>query len=601
MEVQEGIDGYGLPTDDVQFPTASVEVIRTTTNPQSLLADTNEDFHSIKAAPLEPTNYPAEAHVVAITDSFNQAFLLTPTPSEVFGTLNAAWNGIDYEHEVRVNLKEEFTVHGESYVMAYPAPTLVDNLIAGDEVSCRYVKSVGKWFFFRPVTGKMLTVSGDALFFRIGGPGVTDFTVFYSEILANEFIGECQLMAWPKKQEITGTTFSLPWVKYPTNLISPYEKPLWVGWVDNFNGYGTACYQYKDSNNVYHIVPADYYGLVFFDETGATSGNSRWWMPELRQINRYGYWRQKYGGGFIYHTAKRNNSNNWEWGWTKGNVLGKWLSQNDTQPFTRDVDLTSVGEWFEKPAAFAQSLGYSITKPEWTSSTQFGIYTANSINDGPANTQFGCARWIASDGRTLSGNQIMYFTHTSIGTKQFWLGRYTCQAFNKKFKNIEYLFDYVAREYYYYLGDRTAGIGCYRSSSAPSTSSTVTFEYVPGPKPLKGVLRYVHANQDGSEEWEMTLTTGEHAYYACAEGATTLTNRLDEIGYYFGDITKSGETWVATGDNGTIGTLVFEGETLSKESGNDFIFNHEITLTFDQYVQGSEHECVYICNPGVLS
>ena len=144
-------------------------------------------------------------------------------------------------------------------------------------------------------------------------------------------------------------------------------------------------------------------------------------------------------------------------------------------------------------------------------------------------------------------------------------------------------------------------MGCYRSSTAPSTSSTVTFEYVPGPKPFKGVLRYVHANQDGSEEWEMTLTTGEHAYYACAEGATTLTNRLDDIGYYFGDITKSGESWVAAGDNGTIGTLVFEGETLSKESGNDFIFNHEITLTFDQYVQGSEYECVYICNPGVLS
>lgn len=599
VEVSDDMDGHGTELDDVQFPTSEVEIIRTTTNPQSLLSETTDGFHSVFAAPLEPTNYPAEAHAVAITDTFNQTFLVTPTPSEVFGKLNEYWNGIDYEHPVEISLDDDFTVQGSSTLMAYPAPTLVDNLMAGDEVSCRFVKSVGKWFFFRPVTGRLLTVSGDPLFYRIGGPARIDFTVFYSEILANELIGECQLMAWPKKQEITGTTFHLPWVKYPTNLITPYEVPDWVGFVDQFNGYGDACYQYKDSNNTYHIVPTDYYGLVFFDETGATSGNSRWWMPELRQINGYGYWRQKYGGGFIYYTAKRNNSNDWKWGWTKGNVLGKWLSQNDTQPFTLEVDLPAGG-WFEQAASFASSLGYAAKKPEWTSNSQFGIYTANSINSGPQTTQFGCARWIASDGRTLSGDQIMYFTHTSIGTKQFWIGRYTCQAFNKKFKNIEYLFDSVAREYYYYLGDRTAGIGYYRSSTAPSTSSTVTFEYVSGARPLKGTLRFI-SSVEGTETWEMTLSTGAKARYTCAESATSMTMGSVTGDYYFSTVSKSGDYWVALGVDSTVGDLVFDGETLDAEAGNDFIFNHEILLTFDQYVQGSEHECVYICNPGVLS
>ena len=58
---------------------------------------------------------------------------------------------------------------------------------------------------------------------------------------------------------------------------------------------------------------------------------------------------------------------------------------------------------------------------------------------------------------------------------------------------------------------------------------------------------------------------------------------------------------MATGVDGTIGALTFDGATLSKESGNDFIFDHDITLTFDQYVQGSEKKKIWICSPGVIS
>lgn len=586
VEVPEGIDGYGLPTDDVQFPTSSVEVIRTTTNPQSLLADTNEDFHSIKAAPLEPTNCPAEAHVVAITDSFNQTFLVTPTPSEVFGTMLGPI--LDSTGRYEITLDQGFTVNGEDELGAYPAPTLEEIPESGAPVTCRYIKSLAKWFFFKPTGGggKLLTVSGPAL--AVSCSTVSQ-PVFYSEFAAGESVPGLSITGISQRQNATGSETSNAWVQFPTTFTTQDEAVSWCKKENgaSFPGGGGALYQ-TGSTGSYSIAPVAYYGKVISD-------GSNYYLPRYRTINGSRYWHCSGLGEYICYTSKDGAT-----GWAIGQTLGKWLTAGDTEIFYSDADAYDAG-FGDGLAYLMDQEGMAYSKPVWTSSAQFGVYTANadaqSLFPSVTSIQFGCGRWIASDGRTLS--TPFYFTHVCDGTATQWNGSYTCQAFDYDFSGINYISE--NGESYYYLGDRTANQGFYKSASAPSTSSSVTFSYTPGTHPLKGTLSLA-SSVEGTETWTMTLTTGAVAVYTCAEGATSMTMASISSGnYYFRTISQQGNYWVAVGVDATVGALVFDGATLSKEAGNDFIFDHDITLTFDQYVQGTEKKKVWVCSPGVIS
>jgi hypothetical protein len=328
------------------------------------------------------------------------------------------------------------------------------------------------------------------------------------------------------------------------------------------------------------------------------SDGSDYYFPRYRTINGQRYWE---GTGiglnhlYIYYTSKDGVS-----GWAIGNTLGKWLTSSDTEIFYSDADALDAG--FSDGLAYLmdqESMTYS--KPAWTSSTQFGVYTANAdaaaLFPSVPSVQFGCGRWEASDGRTLS--TPFYFVHACDGMANQWSGSYTCQAFQTNFRQIGFYTG--GGDSWYYIGSVDAPEGFYKSASAPSTASAVTFDYTPGAHPLKGVLRLV-SSVEGTETWEMTLSTKAQARYTCATGATSLTfSSIVSGDYYFRNISKSGNYWVALGVDSTVGDLVFDGETLDAEAGNDFIFEHSISLTFDQYVQGSEKQKVWVCSPGVIS
>jgi len=577
VEIQEDMDGHGTELDDVQFPTSEVEIVRTTTNPQSLLSETSETFHAIQAAPLEPTNYPAEAHVVAITDTFNQTFLVTPTPSEVFGTMLGQISDSTGRYEI--TLDQGFTVNGKNWVGAYPSPMLEEIPKSGAPVTCRYIKSLAKWFFFKPTGGggKVLNVYGPALAVDAGlGPDhvVSPFTqpVFYSEFAAGESVASgLSITAISQMQNATGSETSNVWVQFPTTFTTDDETVSW--W--------RAGYYQTGGAGSYSIAPVAYYGKVISD-------GSNYYFPRYRTINGQRYWE---GTGiglnhlYIYYTSKDGAA-----GWAIGNTLGKWLTAGDPEPFnSSDVSGLMTQE------------GLAYAKPAWTSSAQFGIYTANAdaaaLYPSSPSVQFGCGRWIASDGR--SSDYDSYFVHACDGMANQWAGSYQCQAFQTNFRQIGFYTG--SGESYYYMGDRTADVGFYKSSSAPSTSSAVTFDYVPGAHPLKGVLRLV-SSVEGTETWEMTLSTKAQARYTRTTGATSLTfSSIVSGDYYFRNISKSGNYWVALGLNETVGDLIFDGETLDAEAGNDFIFEHSVSLTFDQYIQGSEKQKVWLCSPGVIS
>ena len=578
VEIQEDMDGHGTELDDVQFPTSEVEIVRTTTNPQSLLSETSETFHAIQAAPLEPTNYPAEAHVVAITDTFNQTFLVTPTPSEVFGTMLGPI--LDNTGRYEITLDQGFTVNGKNWVGAYPSPTLEEIPESEAPVTCRYIKSLAKWFFFKPTGGggKTLTVSGPAL--AVSCSTVSQ-PVFYSEFAAGESVASgLSITAISQMQNATGSDTSNAWVQFPTAFTTDDETVYW--WKKengiNFPGAGGALYQ-TGSAGSYFIAPVAYYGKVISDGT-------YYYLPYYRTINGERYWYCSTTGDYIYYTAQDGVS-----GWAIGQTLGKFLTSSDPEIFSASTSISDL----------MTHEGLTYSKPAWESLTQFGVYAANAdaqaLFPSVPSIQFGCGRWIASDGRTLS--TPFYFTHVCDGTAKQWSGSYTCQAFDYDFSGINYISE--NGESYYFLGDRTSQQGFYKSASAPSTSSSATFSYTPGTHPLKGTLSLT-SSVEGTETWTMTLTTGAVAVYTCAEGATSMTMASISSGdYYFRTISQQGNYWVAVGVDGTVGNLIFDGATLSKEAGNDFIFDHDIDLTFDQYVQGSEKQKVWVCSPGVIS
>lgn len=125
-----------------KFSTADKETIR--------LHSISGARSTLECLNLEPTSIPQDAEVLAFSDTFNRTLVLTPTPSEVFGRLETEFSG-NAETAVTVDLLEGYTVFGRDTLKVYPTPNLdfSESIPAGTIVECRYVKSAGKWFFFR--------------------------------------------------------------------------------------------------------------------------------------------------------------------------------------------------------------------------------------------------------------------------------------------------------------------------------------------------------------------------------------------------------------------------------------------------------------------
>lgn len=528
--------------------------------------------------PVETTNLPADALILTVNDSFNRRVGFTPTPSEVFGTLAESWGGSDFDSPVEITLDDGFTVKGESTLEAYPAPTLAEALASGAAVSCRFIKSKNQWFFFKPTAGgKVIDVYGPVL-----NVTSSEGVAFYSEMAAGESVASASyplsITAAPKSQEATGSDTADIWIKFPTVFVTTDETPAW--WRKGTND-STTLYQWETLISgvlTYHAAPVKYYGQVI-------KGSSGFYLPKYRTINGQRYWEHENGGSFIYYTRKDSDL-----GYCIGSTLGKFLTTADSEPFAAQTSYPS-----DALAALmtAQSLTYE--KPEWTSSSKFGNYTANASASGTV--QFGCGRWIASDGRTLS--PPFRFVHAADGTLKKWKGFYTCQAFDVKFSGLNYGEDPVTESNVYFIGDLNAAAGCYTSASAPSTSGSVTFTYRDdGTRGLKANFRYI-STESGTETWWLETSAADRTAYTRPEGGTTFT-ASGSFRSCFGNITQSGSTWTAAGVNATVGTLEFTGD-LSTTEPNVFRFKHSITLTFEDYIQGTESKGVLICSPGVIS
>lgn len=106
---------------------------------------------NLTGSPIPATSDPSkpeELHM-AVQDSFGTLYLI-PEVSEIFGTLQSDWSTGD-ENEQVIELSEGFE-RSETFT-AFPAPTLSESLTAGTAVTCRFIKALGKWFFFRPSGG----------------------------------------------------------------------------------------------------------------------------------------------------------------------------------------------------------------------------------------------------------------------------------------------------------------------------------------------------------------------------------------------------------------------------------------------------------------
>ena len=543
---------------------------------------------------LETTNIPEGANVVTMNDSFNRRYGFQVQPSEVFGKLNEYWDGTDFSTEIEVNLDSGFTVNGASVLRAFPSPSLTEKIPYNTSVTCRYVKAKGAWFFFRPTEADITaTISGNALQLT------TDpVNVFISEIAANETVSNLRINAVHQFGEITGANNGYMWRRFPTELIGPpqtvadsytVQSPRWVK--DVGLGSPERMYAWGPDGGTWHIASVGFYGPII-------KGSGGYHYPGNRLINGETWWASNslVDPYYVYFTNKYDSQGNVDWGWAYGTVLGKVLGPNDSEPF--ESGSTHGGAL----SSLMQTAGLEFLKPEWTCSSEFGEYQPNSLASGTI--QLGSPRWVASDGRT--GITPFYFTRSWNGghpdTSERWFGRYTCQAFNETFVNISYQNVGVnnTSDYKFCLGNFGLPYGGYVSSSAPSRSAPVTFTYQTGPRGgLTASLKFVRS-YGGSEDWVLETTwkgKKETANYYRTEGTETLNGSYRGV---FGNITKSGDTWTVNGINATVGDLVYEGD-LSTVSPNIFNFQHSITLTFDQFVQGPEFQKIYVCTPEVIS
>ena len=603
-----------LPADDVSF-TTTVNVVQTTDEVESSgdSADETDSFtlkegegvrlrklddelepyeweegkYSLQTfCNLETTNIPKNARLLTINDSFNRRYGFQIQPSEVFGKLNEYWGGTNFASEIEVNLDTGFAVNGSNVLRAFPSPSLTEEIPYNTSVTCRYVKAKGAWFFFRPTEADVTaTITGNALQLT-----TTPANVFISEIASNETVSGLQINAVHQFGAMTGTDSSQAWMRFPTELIGPPQTVAGSYTVQSPRWVGDGMYAWGEGGN-WHVAQVHFYGPII-------KGSNGYHYPGNRLINGETWWASDslVTPYYVYFTNKYDSQGNVDWGWAYGTVLGKVLGPNDSEPFETGA---SHGDALN---SLLQTAGLEFLKPEWTCNSEFGEYQPNSLASGTI--QLGSPRWIASDGRT--GITPFYFVRSWNGgnadTSERWFGRYTCQAFNETFVNISYQnigFNNTS-DYKFCLGNFGLPYGGYVSSSAPSRSAPVTFTYQAGPRGgLTASLKFVRS-YGGSEDWILETTwkgKKETANYYRTEGTETLNGSYRNV---FGNITKSGDTWTVNGTSATVGNLTFEGD-LSTDSPNVFNFQHSITLTFDQFVQGPEFQKIYVCSPEVIS
>lgn len=275
----------------------------------------------------------------AIQDSFGTLYLI-PEVSELFGTLASSWShGDDTPQTITLDAGFE---RSETFT-AFPAPTLSESLTAGTAVTCRFIKALGKWFFFRPSGSSggsaVLSVSGTAL----GGFGTHDGKSVWATQLAvgSETVDVHRSAAVLSSVKAVGSDDDEPWIAFPTTMADSPEQVAYVRG-DWFQSGGNICLK-KNIGSVYV-----YENTLFY--------------PLFQKLNGADIWKSDEG------TASRwvyFDGSCWTIGYTLGRVADT-SSDSETQPW----------------AASFSDLGLSLCqKPLWTCDTLYGVYHCDGEDD----------------------------------------------------------------------------------------------------------------------------------------------------------------------------------------------------------------------------
>lgn len=327
----------------------------------------NLSGHSIPKTPERPK---PEDLRLAIQDSFGHLYLL-PEVSELFGTLAEHWELGDKTAKV-INLDEGFerspnreVVEGVENVevfKAFPAPTLSERLTSGTPVTCRYIKAVGKWFFFRPSrsgSAAEVDASGTAL----GGMGT--FQASNDEMLE---IWASQLAAGSEPVSL----YKTPAVKLPVTAYGSEDDTPWIDFPTIMNNSPETVRQVR--GNYYRaddgkIWEKQYLGRVLIDDQDTL------YYPTFWTFNGCETWNSDPSGSmagiWIYFTTLNSK-------WMKSSFLG-------TLP--DDPNVTQQGNF---GADSLEELGLSdFVKPCWECESEYGIYLPKSGTSASGEILFG--------------------------------------------------------------------------------------------------------------------------------------------------------------------------------------------------------------------
>lgn len=276
----------------------------------------------------DPSN-PEELHL-AVQDSFGTLYLI-PEASELFGVLASGWTLGDEEAQ-SIELSEGFE-RPEPFT-AYPAPTLSESLTAGTAVTCRFIKALGKWFFFRPSGGENaaeVNASGTAL----GGMGKHDdgLEIWASRLAAgSDPVHVYQTPAVRTRVEAVGSEDDSPWIRFPTGMTGDPEGVTHVR--NDF---------YRANGKIWR---KEFFGTVYADDLGTL------YYPTFQTFNGSPTWKS--AESWIYTADEK---------WMKDVFLG-------TLP--DDPQIEPDGNF---GAAAIEELGlFLYEKPCWECSDEYGVY-----------------------------------------------------------------------------------------------------------------------------------------------------------------------------------------------------------------------------------
>ena len=426
----------------------------------------NLSGHSIPETPEEPK--PEDLHL-AIQDSFGALYLL-PEVSELFGTLAESWEPGDTEAKT-ITLDEGFE-RSEDFApfQAFPAPTLSEGLSTGTAVTCRYVKAVGKWFFFRPSgrekpCHRIVTCSGDALnAFGTADDGLEIWATQLAAAPTPNDVGSLTITAVYTEKQAYGSDDDTPWIDFPTLMIT---DP--TGNQPNTDiKYVRGNFYMEAKNGTYKIYRKE-------DFRDAYSLNNQTYEDTLFYFNNHPCYYNSITTNYIYYDGYEY----WRYG-----SLGDLY--NDTN---------RIGQQYQQTVPATP-----IVKTYWECNSEFGVYQLHLEDTGdntlPQTILLGVPKWTstrntvpAGDTLTVYGSMPIFARSIRHDNDNHWVYRGVLTLQNSVSGRKFVYSNITCQDGTWIFGNKDNGsIGWYSLSGEPNVSSTTTATFQVVSKPNKTEL-----------------------------------------------------------------------------------------------------------------